>query len=148
MVEPVPYVFERLRRNYAGVAGVTLVNAAIADRDGTLPFFHLRDAPPDERATLPDWYDGVGSLSREAVLSHAPQMPGIAERLVESEVEALTFATLCERHDLQQVDLVVIDAEGFDWQILRTIDLARHRPRLVVYEHFHLAPGDRAEARA
>src|SRR5204863_9048795 len=116
-------------------AGVTLANAAVAARDGTPPFFPLRDASAAERAQLPDWYDGLGSLSRTAVLSHAPQMPDIAERLVEGEVEALTFTTLCERHALERVDLIVIDAEGYDWEILRTIDLARHRPRLVVYEH-------------
>jgi putative sugar O-methyltransferase len=148
MVEPVPYVFERLRRNYEGVSGVTLVNAAIAGRDGRVPFFHLRDASPKERSALPDWYDGVGSLSRAAVLSHAPQMPDLEERLVESEVEALTFATLCERNGLDRVDLVVVDAEGHDWEIVRTVDLERHRPRLVVYEHFHLSQADRAAARA
>ena len=38
MVEPVPYVFERLRHNYADLDRVTLENAAIADRDGQVPF--------------------------------------------------------------------------------------------------------------
>ena len=144
MVEPVPYVFERLRRNYEGVEGVTLVNAAIAARDGTAPFFHLRDATDAERATLPDWYDGVGSFNREALLSHAPQMPDIAERVVELEVEALSFDTLCARHGIDELDLLLIDTEGYDWEILRHVDFARHRPRVVVYEHFHLPPADRA----
>lgn len=148
MVEPVPYVFERLRRNYEGVEGVTLVNAAVAARDGRLPFFHLRDASPEERAALPDWYDGVGSFSRDALLSHAPQMPDIAERVVEREVEALSFDTLLSRHGLDRIDLVLIDTEGYDWEILRTVDLARHAPRMVVYEHFHLSADDRAAARA
>jgi FkbM family methyltransferase len=60
MVEPVPYVFERLQRNYAGIDRVRLENAAIATQDGHLPFFHLVDATPEERAQLPDWYDGIG----------------------------------------------------------------------------------------
>jgi FkbM family methyltransferase len=144
MVEPVPYVFARLRDNYAGVAGVTLENAAIAGEDGRLPFFHLRDAGEEERARLPDWYDGVGSFSREAILSHAAQMPDIAERIVELDVEALSFETLCARHGLDALDLLLVDTEGHDWEILRHIDFARHRPRLVVYEHFHLVPEDRA----
>ena len=148
MVEPVPYVFESLRRNYAAVPRVALENAAIADRDGELPFFHLRDAGEAERATLPDWYDGVGSFDRAAILSHAAQMPDVAERIVERRVPTLRFATLCERHGLQRVDLVVIDTEGHDWEIIRSIDLARHRPRLLVYEHFHLSPRDRAACRA
>jgi FkbM family methyltransferase len=143
----VPYVFARLQENYAGVEGVALENAAIAGESGRMVFYHLRDAPPEERATLPDWYDGVGSFSREAILTHAPQMPDIAERIVEREVEALSFDALLERHGLDP-DLVVVDTEGFDWEILRHVDFARHRPRLVVYEHFHLDRGDRAACRA
>lgn len=127
---------------------MALENAAVAEHDGALPFFHLRDATAQERATLPDWYDGVGSFNREAILSHAPQMPDVAERIVEAEVPALRFATLLQRHGIARPDLLVIDTEGHDWAIIRSIDLAEHGPRLLVYEHFHLAPDDRAAARA
>src|SRR4051794_854941 len=147
MVEPVPYVFDRLKANYGEEEGVTLVNAAIAEHDGRVPFFHLRQASPEERAGLPDWYDGVGSLRRDVVLSHAPEMPDIDERLVQREVEALSFDTLVDRHGLERVDLLLIDAEGYDDEILRSVDLGRHRPRLVVYEHFHLEPSERGAAR-
>lgn len=149
MVEPVPYVFERLRRNYEGIDRVALENAAItADGDDDLPFFHLCDAPPDERATLPDWYDGVGSFSRAAILSHADAIPDVADRVVESRVAALTFDTLLERHGAPPVDLIVIDAEGYDAEIIRSIDFERHNPKLVLYEHYHLDAETRAGTRA
>jgi FkbM family methyltransferase len=70
MVEPVPYVFERLRRNYEELPRIALDKVAIADRDGSLPFYHLAPASEEERDRLPSWYDAVGSLSREVVLSH------------------------------------------------------------------------------
>ena len=143
MVEPVPYVFERLRHNYEGIDRVRLENAAIGAADGTQPFYYLVDASPDERAGLPDWYDGVGSFSREKVLGHAKHIPDVERRLVCAEVPTLTFASLCRKHDLDRVDLVVIDTEGHDWEIVRSIDLAAWRPELLVYEHFHLDPGDR-----
>ncbi len=148
MVEPVPYVFERLTANYDGVEGVTPVNAAVADRNGLLPFFHLEEVSGEELAELPDWYDGIGSFLRDVVVSHADEMPDIEQRITTIEVEALTFDTLLERHGLASIDLLLIDAEGYDAEILRSIDLDRHRPRLMVYEHFHLSPGDRAAARA
>jgi FkbM family methyltransferase len=147
LVEPVPYVFERLRDTWRGVNRLTLVNAAVAEHDGTARFYYLRDASREERASLPDWYDGVGSLNRDVILSHARQMPDIADRLVELEVETMTYGTLLTRYGLERVDLLVIDAEGHDWRILRTIDFARSRPRLIVYEHFHLSSADRAAAR-
>ena len=147
MVEPQPHVFARLERNYAGVGRVALERLAIAAHDGTVPFFYPAPPEPGEPG-LPDWYDGIGSLSREAVLSHAEHIPGLERRLVRDDVPCLTFASLCARHALDRVDLLVLDTEGMDWEILRSIDLAAHHPRLLVYEHFHLGPGDRAACRA
>lgn len=147
MVEPVPYVFARLRDNYGGIDRVALENAAIADRDGTLPLYHLREADPGERERLPGWYDAIGSFSREAVLGHAREIPDIAERLVRTEVPSLTFESLCRKHGVEQIDLLVTDTEGYDFELLRNIDLETRHPRLVVYEHFHFSPDDRRACR-
>jgi FkbM family methyltransferase len=148
MVEPVPYIFERLARNYAGVDRVTLANVAIAAHDGELPFFHLRDASAAERADLPGWYDGIGSFDRDALLRHAVDIPDVADRIVEARVPTVTFDALLERHGAPPVDLVVIDTEGYDAEVLRSIDLSVHRPALLVYEHYHLDAQTRADTRA
>lgn len=145
MVEPVPHVFERLRRNYGALERVTLENIAIADHDGTLPFFY--PAAESDLTGLPDWYDGIGSLSREAVVGHARHIPDIEARVVREEVECLTYASLCARHGVARVDLLVIDTEGHDAVILRSLDLGGERPRLIVYEHFHLPADERRAAR-
>src|SRR5262249_14326354 len=124
MVEPVPYIFERLQRSYGRRSDrIALVNAAVAEEGGRLPFFHVRDASAEERALLPDWYDGIGSFSRDAVLAHVTDIADIDERIVRAEVTALTFESLCSRHGVDEVDLLVIDTEGYDWRILAGIDL-------------------------
>ena len=147
MVEPVPYVFDRLRRNYGDLERVTFENAAIADRDGRLPFYHLREAAPGERERLPGWYDGIGSLSRANVLNHRRHIPDIDERIVSGDVPCLSFESLCRKHDVEVIDLLVIDTEGYDAVILGRIDFTIHRPRLIVYEHFHLEPDERVRCR-
>lgn len=147
MVEPVPYVFARLQANYGGRAGIILENAAIADRDGELPFYHLEQAENRAAAGLPRWYDGIGSFSREAVLTHAALVPGLQERMVCVPVPCLTFSSLCAKHGVDRVDLLVVDTEGYDHEILRNLDWDTHRPRLVVYEHYHLSASDRAQVR-
>lgn len=147
MVEPVPYVFERLRNAYQGNDRVSLENVAIADRNGRLPFYHLAEAADHEREGLPRWYDGIGSFSREAVLGHSRAIPDIASRLVATDVPALTFDALCAKHGLESVDLILIDAEGYDHVIIADIDFGRYRPALVVYEHYHLLARDRSACR-
>lgn len=148
LVEPVPYVFDRLRRNYGRFDRIVLENAAIADRDGRMTFYYLVDASTEERERLPSWYDGVGSFSRERVLAHRDEIPDIERRIVEAEVPSLTFESLCNRHSVERLDLLVIDTEGYDWDIIRSIDFGRRRPRLVIYEHYHLPPTARADCQA
>jgi FkbM family methyltransferase len=148
MVEPVPYIFERLRRNYESVPRVILENAAIADHDGEVPFYHLAEPTEEERGSLPDWYDGIGSLDREFLVGHGTKIADIERRIVDEPVSALTFDSLCAKHGVDAVDLVVVDAEGYDREIIRNIDFTRWRPELLIYEHFHLSEDDRAEAAA
>ncbi len=145
MVEPVPYVFERLRRNYEPFKRVVLENVAIAGRDGQLPFYYLAQVDNPKRQLLPPWYDQLGSFSREALLSHGDRIPNIEHRVVRSLVPCLTFESLCRKHGASNVDLVLIDTEGYDFEIIKHIDFALHDPRMLVYEHFHLLPDDRRE---
>jgi hypothetical protein len=44
--------------------------------------------------------------------------------------------------------VLVIDAEGYDWEIIRDIDFAAWRPRLLIYEQYHLTENERVECRA
>jgi hypothetical protein len=62
-------------------------------------------------------------------------------------VPTRTFASLLEHHGFGRPDLVLIDTEGYDSTIIRHIDFEAHGPRLLIYEHFHLDPDDRASTR-
>lgn len=140
MVEPVPYVFERLRANYGHLERVSLENAAVGPAEGEIPFYYLVEATEEERDALPSWYDGVGSFRRDVVLRHADDIPHLTARVVSENVPTLTFDSLCRRHGVGRIDLLLIDTEGYDWEIIQAIDLRRYAPVLLVYEHFHLSP--------
>jgi FkbM family methyltransferase len=144
LVEPVPYVFARLRDARADNPRLRLENAAIAHSDGEAELHHLRERRDGEQ--LPDWYDQLGSFSLSTILWHEDQIPGLRERLVTTRVATLTFDSLCARHALDAFDLLHIDVEGYDWEVLRQVDLDRYRPAVVLYEHTHLGDGDRAAA--
>jgi FkbM family methyltransferase len=146
LVEPVPWIFERLRANHGEREGLIFENAAIGDRDGSMPFFHMPPASDHEEEGLPGWYHGIGSFSRESILRHAEQIPDLESRLVSTEVPTLTFDSLLAKHGVDSIDLLLVDTEGFDWEILRRVDFDRWRPRLVIYEHYHLTAATQAEA--
>jgi FkbM family methyltransferase len=141
MVEPVPYLFARLEVHYGGSRRLRLENSAIADHDGTRPFFFLAEAPGADG--LPDWYDALGSFHRDVVLSHRTHIPDIEDRLQVADVPCLTFESLCRKHGVEQIDLVHIDTEGYDYEVIKLIDLDRWRPAVLLYEHKHLSSDDR-----
>ncbi|MBV9869987.1 MAG: FkbM family methyltransferase, partial [Frankiaceae bacterium] len=145
MVEPIPDLYERLSDNYRGRPGIQTVCAAIGDHDGTAEFFAI--ARSEDDADLPSWYDQIGSWSREHILKHAEYIPDLDQRIITMEVPCMTFESLCRQQGIGVIDLLHIDAEGYDLEVLREVDFDLHKPRLVLFEYKHLSESDLAATR-
>jgi FkbM family methyltransferase len=143
-VEPVPSIFERLRVN-TGCRRLALENVAIADRSGLLPFYSVSDDPA---LGFPAWVKLLGSFRREVVESHAQFVPQIASHVICTPVPTMTWGELLDRHGRDRIDIVQIDAEGYDYQLLRTFPFERCLPSLMMYEHRHLSEPDRQACRS
>ncbi len=143
LVEPVPYVFRRLQTNYAAYPALHLENVAIAPQSGEMTFYYLEQATGDE--ALPTWYDELGSFNKDVILKHADRIPDLAKRISSMPVPCLSFDELCRRNNIDDVNLLHIDTEGFDFEIIRSIDFTQHRPCLLIFEHKHLSAADRQD---
>ena len=142
MVEPVPYVFRRLQIAYANEPRIKLVNAAIAPVAGTAILYHI---PESDEAGLPRWYDALASFSREVIAKHREFIPDIEERIEPIEVPTVTFEHVCRQNGIDRLDVVQIDTEGYDYEIIKLIDLKRLGPTVLMYEHIHLSLEDRTD---
>lgn len=145
LVEPVTTCFDRLRENYAGLPCVRFEQVAIAETSDPRTFFRL-DTDPTEYGH-PTWLSGLGSLRADRMTDlwdryerHHDEKTyeelrrfWLEHRVVE-QVPCMTFHELLDRHTLPAVDLLQIDAEGYDYRILRTIDFTRVRPAFINYE--------------
>lgn len=137
LVEPVDYVFARLVRAYRGVRQVTFENAALAEITGARQFWFLR-----KTESLPPGYDQIGSFQKEHVLKHAGMFPGLEEFVVSREIPCITLADLLRKHAVSRVDLVLIDTEGYDYEVIKQLDLRQQPPGMIIFESGHLPPGD------
>jgi len=144
LVEPVPYLFERVRRNAGGLPGVILENVAIACEEGERTFHYLVPGPGDAR---PELFKTIGSFQRENLQRHAQYIAHFEERVVSKPLPCLPLETLCRRHGLEHLDLLFCDAEGYDFEVLKTLDWERTPPRLVVWEHRHLSTEEASACR-
>ena len=119
-LEPIPQTYEALAANYAWSDRVVCVQAALTDHDGAIEM-HL--AGNSKLASIvPDRNAMRGGTSSSSVT-----------------VPAMTFATLVQRHGVEQVDVLQIDTEGYDYEVLRTFDFEARRP-LVINMEFYCLP--------
>lgn len=160
LVEPVAEYFERLRSTYAALATVRLENVAIAEQEGVRDFYRLGVDPV--RYGYPEWLSQLGSLRvtrmtemwdgyerglMEALGEPADLKEFWLKHRVTERVPCVTLHQLLDRHGVTQLDLLQIDTEGYDYEILRTIDFAIIRPRFINYERV-LLQDDEAACRA
>src|SRR5438067_9529307 len=141
MVEPVAHLFAQLSERYAKNPAIRLEQAAIGETDRTAMIYRLNTVSGDSL-----WLDQLPSLDRETVRRAAAQLGASADRIIAEKVTCLRVDTLLKRHDLDRVDLLVIDTEGWDWKILRQFDLNLLGAKLILYEHQHLSHEDRESA--
>jgi FkbM family methyltransferase len=144
LVEPVPFLFEQLKRNYAGNKTVQFENVAVSGEAGKKSFHYVDPAARQHIPDLPFWFDQLGSFDRGHIIRH---IGSALERLiVTTEVPALPLEDLFERHHVSRIDVLHIDAEGHDWIILQQLDQKRFRPEFILFEHKHLSKRDKRAA--
>ncbi len=127
LLEPQPEVFKALTANYRHQQQLILVNVALAQSDGTVALYAI------EGSSL------RSSFNRDALVAHA----GREKKITALPVRALTFSSLCRQYEIRRVDVLMIDTEGFDYQVVNMALAEGLRPRLIRYEHLHLSIADR-----
>lgn len=138
-VEPVPAVYDKLERNLAPFAPrVRTVNKAIGASSGTLPFFEV--VGTDGGANDAVWLPMLSSFDKEVILKQRALFPDIEKHIRQIDVETSTIAGLCDDYDLDQLDILITDAEGFDDTIVGSIDFSRLNPLMINIEHIHITP--------
>jgi FkbM family methyltransferase len=137
-VEPVASMFSRLRRNYHDDPRFVFLNVAVGRTRGTQNFYYVSEAAPAAVSGLPDWHSRIGSFSRAHITTLLG--PTIEPFIVEAAVEAVPLADILAEHAVESIDLLHVDAEGFDDEVLSQLDFGRYRPRVILIEHAHLSP--------
>jgi len=119
LIEPHPRVFEELSKLYASNEKVQLLNVACGEEQGELPLFEGSD-DRTVYATLSteesDWYDATRGGRQYFVK---------VERLED---------ILSSQSIPPSFDLLSVDTEGFDYFVLKGMNLSRFRPQVIITE--------------
>jgi FkbM family methyltransferase len=136
LVEPQTDVFRRLVDNYRPYADrLILENLAISSDKSE---FVLYKAPAG--LVKDDVY--ASSVASGNPNTIAQQLRISPEKLQKIVTPSLTLDELLARHGLTNIQLLQIDVEGYDWQVLSTLDLETSTPSIIQFESGHLSNAD------
>ncbi len=129
LVEPQQEAFELLQKNYRGQPGLQFFNVVIGPHDGEITLYTRTG----------------GMVQAASIEKQLMNKPGRRRRMLDArQVPCWTFDRLLrEANAPAAIDLLQIDAEGFDFEIIRSIDFQRVKPAIIHYEHMVLSQTDR-----
>jgi FkbM family methyltransferase len=122
LVEAIPDLAEKLRARYAGRSGISVVSAALSDKNGEAQFEINRSEasssllPIDSRNTT--WF------SRDLTVARTVQVP------------TMTLPALMEEQGMQTVDLLKLDLQGAERFVLKGGETVLDRVRVIYTEVF------------
>lgn len=146
LLEPQSGVFHQyLKKIYAKNKGIVTLCAAIGEEDGSQPIYKIGFS--DMR-----WATGLTSFSKEKIESafedgivasncskFGIEIPKDKNKWIsQEEVEVISPKTLLKKFDIKKIDLLQIDAEGYDLEVIRIFDIPSTQPEAIIFENVGL----------
>jgi len=168
-MEPVPFLFEKLSTNVEAKISnakqrLFLMNAALSDINGLQDFYIVNDKfaeeKPEETHALKFQ---IGSFDKNHITKHLVKLYRRQELKfpVDDYINTISVRSVTPDTVVQEfsdsglavrdgtIDVLLIDAEGFDLVILKSfMKLSQLRPPVIIYENLHLSDPDQKEAQA
>ena len=138
LIEPVKYNFDQLKNRFKNYKNIIFENVAIGDKNELIDFFHVLESSIDKLKK--HWASGIGSFSKEHILKHRTKRFQITEEDIKCiKIKAITFNKLVEKYKIEYINKLMIDAEGFDYNIIKSIDFKKIFIKEIIFEKKHLS---------
>lgn len=157
ILEPQKNVFtDRLSRTYRNEKNVKLINAAITKESGEMPLYKLAFSESRwatglatfEKSVMIDRIKNNDRIKRRAIAEGVDLPEDINDWIAEEAVKCYSLADLCQKEEINQIDLLQIDTEGFDYQIIKSIDFDKCDIQKIAFERHLLSEEDQIECKS
>lgn len=137
LVEPVCFLYERLKSNYRNRPDLNFEKALISNTRKKKAFYYLDESAKKNYTGLPHWFNQLGSFDRSHIIRHLGKR---IEPFIRAEfINSITFNDLLRKYNIKKLDMLHIDTEGHDYQILKQLNLKYLRPLMILVEYKHLS---------
>lgn len=133
LVEPVPFLFEKLKNNYNEKFGknphIIFINKAVSDFIGEIEM--TIPSEKNDFSKLPPWASQLSSIYSDHALGHLNML---VEKII---VQTTTLDEIVKEYQLSNIDLLHTDTEGHDYTILMNYHF-EIKPKKIMFEHKHM----------
>ncbi|WP_428387780.1 FkbM family methyltransferase [Mucisphaera sp.] len=133
LLEPLPDRYEKLASLYADNRRVTTIRAALNDTNGEAILWRV--APDNESLANLSVYS---SFDRSKLERQYSAYAGLGGRIIGETVQSLTAEAFIEKYNLETIDLLQVDTEGWDARVVNWFLDCEIPIRAINYEHVHL----------
>ena len=137
LVEPLDYNFTLLKKNFENYDNVYFEQSFISNNTKPIPFYYVRENSIKKLGK--HWASGIGSFSKQHILNHKSKRFQIEESDIESiNIISQTFDQLCKKYNVNTIDNLLIDVEGHEMSILKSMDFNKILIKEIKFEFKHL----------
>lgn len=127
LVEPMDIHNDSIKKHYGWVENMFIENVLIGTKNcEEIDFFYHLDDGPDF---------AIASLDVNHIYKHYPNSKN---RIGSKKVKSINVNDLFEKYKLKYLDILFIDAEGFDDTIIRSIDFSKIEIDNIYFENLHI----------
>ena len=136
LVEPVPYNFELLEKEYKAFENIIICKKAILNCRKKDNFYYVK------KDSIPKlgkhWASQIGSFDKNHILNHRNKRFKIQEEHIQQiDIEFITFEDLMMKYSINLIDKLQIDVEGAEYEIMKSIDYKKIRISNIIFEAKH-----------
>jgi FkbM family methyltransferase len=133
-VEPVKKYFDELKQNFENKTNAYFENSAVTDKNESTCIYRV-DYDAIKNKEVPEWSNGISSVNKNSIISL-----GIPENFIlEEQISCLTVDRLINKYSLSKIDILQIDAEGYDYFLFNEFWEKEIRPKFIYLEIVHMS---------
>jgi FkbM family methyltransferase len=131
LVEPSKLNFSKLADFYQGTSNAVLINSAVADKNEVRTFYSIKD---EGRWKDSGWARQLASFYKEHLLKHDI----LPDEIKEEQVNCQTLDSIVKQHQITNLDVLLIDTEGYDGEIVKMALAQNILPNFIAFENAQL----------
>jgi FkbM family methyltransferase len=129
ILEPVLDYFNELKKNYKNFRLIKTLNLAIHNSENEMIIHRVN---PNSANVLPKYSKGIASFNKEHHISCKID----SKHILEEKVPCVSLENLIKIYDIKNIDLLQIDAEGYDFEIILNINFKELKPSIINFEYY------------